>query len=125
MLLVNLCYFFGIINLQLHEEHYVYQTPPITKFPPHIPLQSLSISVVRFYRITTCLLCVVQPSLCSPTLHMLIIMPPFFPPPCLSLPSHPSSPVPFPLVTVSPFLGSVSLLLFHSFSFCFVLILHR
>ena len=28
---------FGIINLQLHEEHYGYETPAITKFPSHIP----------------------------------------------------------------------------------------
>ena len=37
---------------------------PITKFSPHIPLQLLSISVVRCCRVTTCLLCAILPSLC-------------------------------------------------------------
>ena len=56
------------------------------------------------------------PPYTPPTLYMLIIRPTFFFP-ALSLPSQLACPVPFPLVTVSPSLGSVILLLFCSFSF--------
>ena len=43
----------------------------------------------------------------------------------LSLHSHPSTAVPFPLITVSPFLDSVRLQLFCSFSFSFVVSVPR
>ena len=43
---------FTISNLQLCELCYVYYTAQI-KSPPHTPLQSLSISRVRCYSITT------------------------------------------------------------------------
>ena len=103
----------------------VTRVPPLSSFksPPHTPLQSLSISVAKCCRVTTCLLCVTLP---SPYPASYIIRSnrndPFYP---LSLPSHPSSPIPFslpphlpshtythPLVTTNPFLESVSLLLF-------------
>ena len=71
---------------------------PPSPSSPHIPVQSLSINIVRCCKITTCLLCVAQPSPYPPcTIHANHNAPFLFFPP-LSLPSHPSSPVPFPLV---------------------------
>ena len=120
-----LSFFFLIFNLHLHEEYYVYYALPYIRPPLKTTLRSLSISIAKC-RITTCPLCVVEPSLplLPPPPCMLILIPPFFSPP-LFLPAHTSSPVPFPLVPVSPFLGSVIPLLFRSFSFSFFLILHR
>ena len=87
--------------------------PPIIKYSLHTPLQSLSISMVRCYSVSTWLLCAILLSPChTPTVCVLIIMP-------LStrLPSSSHSlPIPFPLVTSNPFWESGSLLLFCSFS---------
>ena len=67
-------------------------------------------------------LCVVQPSL-WPASHIIhaIHKTHFLSLVTLSLHSQLSTPVLFPLVTVSPFLGSVNLLLFCSFSFALFL----
>ena len=68
--------------------------------------------IVRCCGITTCLLCVLQPSMC-PSSYIIYgnCMCPLFPPPW-SVHFCPSTPVSFPLVTFRPFLVSVRLLMF-------------
>ena len=100
----------------VHEEHCLLDSP-YHQVPPHTPLQSLSISVVRCYRIThylSSLCCTTLPMPLS-TLCLLIVMPPF--PPYPSLPTHPPQSLPFG--NCSPFLGSVSTI------FYFTWMLHR
>ena len=64
--------------------------PPSTR-PPSTALQSLSISVVRWCTITTCLICFAQSSLCRPhhSTNANCNAPFLFPHPYPSLPTHP------------------------------------
>ena len=98
--------------------HIMFTRLPPSPGPPTNPItvtvQQHSKMFYNHYLSSLC--CKALPFLPPLPLCMLIIIPPFFFP-ALSLLMHPSSPVPFPLVPVSPFLDSVIPLLFCSFQF--------
>ena len=100
-----------------HEKSLWLLHSPVLSSSLCTPLHSLSISVVRCHRGTTCLLCSTLSSPWSPTSCVPIIIPlnPLLPP------SSPALPQPPLWLTASPFLESVSLLLFRSFSFTLLL----
>ena len=91
---------------------------PVHQDLPTFPSQPLSISIVRCCKITLCLLFDVQPSVWPPSLIVHANRNARF----LSLSPYPSqsqlsTPVPFHLVTLRPFLASIYLVLFCSLIF--------